>query len=121
MKNINKIRNYALGAGGPRFKSWYPDSKESFYDSFFIGMPYFTYILQSETTDSLYIGSTNNIEDRLIRHNGGRNKYTKNRGPWILLFAVSFESRSEAMRLEKELKSWKSSVRVLQWIETQSR
>ncbi len=28
MKNINKIRNYALGAGGPRFKSWYPDTEE---------------------------------------------------------------------------------------------
>ncbi len=35
MKNINKIRNYALGAGGPRFKSWYPDKEESHCGSSF--------------------------------------------------------------------------------------
>ena len=36
-----------------------------------------TYILHSVKIDTYYIGSTSNIEDRLKRHNSGRNTYTK--------------------------------------------
>ena len=61
----------------------------------------------------LYMGSTNNIEERIKRHNAGRNKFTKNKGPWKLLFSKSFLTRSEAIQLELELKKWKNKKRVL--------
>ncbi len=41
---------------------------------------YFTYILQSEKDGRYYIGSTNNLENRLKRHNKGYSRYTKNNG-----------------------------------------
>jgi putative endonuclease len=75
-------------------------------------MPYYTYILESQSTGKLYIGQTNNLSDRLERHNSGRNKYTKGKGPWILLYSVTFETRAEAVTLEGQLKSWKSPARV---------
>ena len=78
---------------------------------------FYIYILQSETTTKFYIGSTSNIEDRLIRHNGGRSKATKTGIPWKLVYTEEFETRSEAIRRELEIKSWKSHNRVAQLVE----
>tara|TARA_R110001592_G_scaffold211976_2_gene464099 strand:- start:38317 stop:38562 length:246 start_codon:yes stop_codon:yes gene_type:complete len=80
-------------------------------------MSFYTYILQSEKTGRMYIGQTNNLEDRLHRHNSNHNISTKNRGPWKLMHFVEFETRIEAVQLERQLKSWKSSKKVLVWIE----
>ena len=65
----------------------------------------------------MYIGQTNNLEDRLHRHNSNQNISTKNRGPWKLMHFVEYETRIEAVQLERQLKSWKSSKKVLEWIE----
>ena len=73
---------------------------------------FYTYILQSKITTKFYIGSTGNLEDRLIRHNNGRSKATKAGIPWKLVYTEKFETRSEACRREVELKSWKSHQRV---------
>ena len=80
---------------------------------------FYTYIIQSTTSGILYIGQTNNLQDRLSRHNANRNKWTKNKGPWVLIFSKSFESRAEAMKLETHLKSFKNPQFLLQWIEKQ--
>ncbi|MEY4875937.1 MAG: catalytic domain, partial [Bacteroidota bacterium] len=45
-------------------------------------MAFFTYILQSTTSNKFYIGQTNNLDDRLFRHNSNQNLATKNKGPW---------------------------------------
>ena len=65
---------------------------------------FFFYILQSEKDGSYYLGQTSNLQDRLKRHNQGRSRYTKNRGPWKLVYQESFTSRSEAVRREQECK-----------------
>ncbi|MBS1595822.1 MAG: GIY-YIG nuclease family protein [Bacteroidetes bacterium] len=44
-------------------------------------MSFYVYILESATTGRLYIGQTNDLSDRLVRHNSGRNKYTAGKGP----------------------------------------
>jgi len=88
-------------------------------EGFFIYMPFHLYILESQSSGKLYIGQTNNLSDRVERHNSGRNKYTKGKGPWILLFSISFETRSEAVLLEIRLKAWKNPVKVKEWIKTQ--
>ncbi|KAA3639116.1 MAG: GIY-YIG nuclease family protein [Bacteroidetes bacterium] len=78
---------------------------------------FFTYVIQSLKTNQIYIGQTNDLEDRLLRHNSNRNKWTKNKGPWSIIFSKSFETRSEAVRLERKLKAFKSRERVISWIQ----
>ncbi|HMG14585.1 MAG TPA: GIY-YIG nuclease family protein [Saprospiraceae bacterium] len=77
---------------------------------------FFLYILESQKTGNLYIGQTNNLEDRFKRHQENRNKATKGRGPWILIYQQAFNSRAEAVQLELKLKSWKSNIKVKTWI-----
>ena len=67
----------------------------------------FVYVLYSKTFDQIYIGQTNNIEARLMRHNSGLVKSIKPFLPWIIIHTNFFSTRSEAMRREKELKSHK--------------
>ncbi len=74
---------------------------------------YFVYILISELYGRLYIGQTNNINDRFIRHNAGKVKSTLHFRPWTLLHCYEFETRSIAMRFEKYLKSLKSKQYIL--------
>ncbi len=66
---------------------------------------YFVYFLRSKKDESLYIGQTNNIEQRLQRHNKGQVTSTKGRIPFDLIHFETYSSRQEAMLREKELKS----------------
>ena len=84
-------------------------------------MKFFVYILISKVDNSLYIGQTEDVEKRLQRHNAGRNKFTSHKRPWKLLYAEPCESRAEAMKLEKYLKSLKKRKAVLDWIDKHSR
>ena len=77
---------------------------------------YSTYVIKSVSQDILYIGHTNNLEDRIKRHNSNRNKYTAGKGPWELIFSCDFASRKEAVQLEKKLKSYKNKKYLLDWI-----
>jgi len=68
------------------------------------------YIIQNPS-NNYYIGHTNNIERRLIEHNttnNGSQKYTKNKGPWKIVYLEKFDNRFGAMRREKEIKNKKS-------------
>ena len=71
-------------------------------------MLYFVYILQSQKDGTYYVGSTQNLDSRLERHNQGRSKYTKHKRPWDLVYSEEFSDRSSAMKREKEIKSRKS-------------
>jgi putative endonuclease len=70
-------------------------------------MTYFVYILQSQRDGSYYIGYTNNLEERLKRHNEGRSVFTRPKLPWVVVYQETFDSRAEAMKRERELKSRK--------------
>jgi putative endonuclease len=65
---------------------------------------YSVYIIYSEKRDEFYKGQTSDLVDRLLRHNEGRNKYTKEGGEWKLLWSGIKETRSAAVRLESILK-----------------
>ncbi|MFH1385546.1 MAG: GIY-YIG nuclease family protein, partial [Patescibacteria group bacterium] len=69
---------------------------------------FYTYIIQSESTGKYYIGSTQNIEERIVRHNGGRSEYTKNRGPWKIKHTEEFPDLSSARKREYFIKKQKS-------------
>ena len=66
---------------------------------------YFTYVLRSCEDNTRYVGSTENKEKRLLKHNSGRVRYTKGRRPWILIYFEEFNSRSDARKRELFLKS----------------
>jgi len=76
-----------------------------------IKLSFWVYIIKSETTNKIYIGHTSDLERRLREHNNrkvGKRRYTrKQQGPWHLIHFEEMESRSDAMRREKFLKSGK--------------
>jgi putative endonuclease len=68
---------------------------------------YHVYVLYATHIDRIYIGQTNDLEQRLSKHNNGLVKSTKPYRPWKLVYTESYSTRSEAMKREKELKSHK--------------
>ena len=68
---------------------------------------YKAYVLYSSKFDEIYIGQTNDLEYRLEKHNSGKSRYTKRYIPWEVVYFEEFETRTEAMKSEKELKSHK--------------
>lgn len=68
-------------------------------------MMYFVYILRSLKNNDIYIGSTENITKRFILHNKGKVKSTKAYRPWQLLEKEEFNSRSDAVKHERFLKT----------------
>ena len=72
---------------------------------------FYTYILENPD-GKLYIGQTSNLDIRVNWHNSGKSKYTKNKGPWNLVFVKEFEMRGEAIKYEKYLKSLKNSAYI---------
>jgi len=71
-------------------------------------MPYWTYIIQSQTTQRWYCGSTNNLDRRIQQHNDPENHNTKTtkrfKGLWVLIWTKGHVSRSDAMVLERTIK-----------------
>ena len=70
-------------------------------------MVYFVYILQSLKDHSYYVGSTQDLAERINRHNQGRSKYTKAKRPWKLVYHEKFPDRSSALKREKQIKRQK--------------
>ena len=62
------------------------------------------YILKSLKDNKQYIGSTNNIEKRMLAHNKGRVTSTKSRRPFVLFGYKVCDSIQEAALLEKKYK-----------------
>ena len=69
---------------------------------------YYTYIIQSQKNRRFYIGSCHDIDVRIERHNAGATPSTKLGRPWKLIYSESYETNSEALKREREIKSKKS-------------
>ena len=71
-------------------------------------MNYFVYILRT-SANTLYVGQTNNLERRLKEHKSktGRSaKYVRCFESAELVYAEEQPTRGEAMRRERELRTW---------------
>ena len=68
---------------------------------------HYVYILQSQIDGTYYIGSTQDIDARLERHNQGRSNYTKSKRPWKLVYYEEHSDRSSAVKREKQIKRQK--------------
>jgi putative endonuclease len=75
------------------------------------------YVLYSEKFEKIYIGYTSSIEERLRAHNELATKgWTIKFRPWRLIHSELFESKANAMRREKELKTAKGREWIWQVI-----
>ena len=71
----------------------------------------FTYILRCRD-GSYYVGSTRDLELRLIQLQAGTgSRYTACRRPVELVWSAEFENVSEAFGLEKQLQNWSRAKR----------
>ena len=64
------------------------------------------YILEC-ADGSYYVGSTKNLEERILQHQEGKGAlYTSNRLPVTLVYSEEFERVSEAYAREKQVQNW---------------
>src|SRR3954447_6882658 len=69
------------------------------------GLMFYVYVLRSNKTGRRYVGSSEDPEARLLRHNAGHSKATRHGIPWILLYRQSFATRSGAAQKERYYKT----------------
>jgi putative endonuclease len=115
------VRALDCGSRGRRFEPALPPKEDwrryqKLITAFFIMETFFVYILLSKKTGKFYIGQTNNIENRLMKHNSGLNRSTKAGIPWELYCYRQCKTRTESMAFERKLKNLKSRVRLEKYI-----
>ena len=71
---------------------------------------FFVYILQSMRDFSFYVGQCDDLDCRMSKHSEGMSKYTASKRPWRLVYFEMYESRSEALKREKQIKNMKSKI-----------
>lgn len=69
---------------------------------------FIVYILKNDTSGRHYIGSTNNLIRRLSEHNRGHTRSTRQEGIWKVIYTEEYNTFLEAMRRERQIKSYKS-------------
>jgi putative endonuclease len=66
---------------------------------------WYVYLLQSRKTKEWYIGSTKDLQKRILRHNAGKNHSTRHGIPWKIIYCEISLNRRDARAREKYLKS----------------
>jgi predicted GIY-YIG superfamily endonuclease len=66
----------------------------------------YVYILRSEgPVEHYYVGVTNDLRDRLKRHNAAEVAHTSKYRPWSLKTYIAFVNEAQAYAFERYLKS----------------
>ncbi len=67
---------------------------------------FFVYVLYSPSANKFYVGYTSSLESSLLSHNLlGTKDWTKRYRPWDLVYTETYETKSSALKREKELKT----------------
>ena len=69
---------------------------------------FYTYILKSTKSGKYYIGHAGDLDKRVKLHNQGNVRSTKRDRPWEIFHAEKFTNITDAIRRERQWKSWKS-------------
>ncbi|MEL6660463.1 MAG: GIY-YIG nuclease family protein [Bacteroidota bacterium] len=77
---------------------------------------YQVYILYSPKLDQFYRDQTQDLSDRLNRHNSAQENATAPGIPWILIWYAEKPDRSSALQFERKLKNL-SRIRLIQLME----
>ena len=67
---------------------------------------YHVYIIKSKSSQKLYFGRTEDLEERLVAHNSGKNYSTRNDRPWDYVYVESYKSKQDAVKRELQLKQY---------------
>jgi putative endonuclease len=74
---------------------------------------FYCYILFSPTLNKFYIGHTgDHIDERIRKHNSNHNGFTGGKGDWQIVFFETFTDKKAAYAREREIKAWKSRIRI---------
>ncbi|PIR92743.1 hypothetical protein COU01_00135 [Candidatus Falkowbacteria bacterium CG10_big_fil_rev_8_21_14_0_10_44_15] len=73
---------------------------------------YYVYILYSKKLKKRYIGSSNDLQRRLVEHNSGNCSFTSQGTPWKLIYYEVFKFEKDARQEELFLKSGKGRERI---------
>ncbi len=71
-------------------------------------MAFYVYMLKSITSSKkikTYVGYTNNIKDRLLRHNSNKGAKSTKGYKWIIIYKRYFKTKKDAMSYEYKLKN----------------
>ena len=79
-------------------------------------MPFIVYIIYSSLKNKFYIGFTSNLEERIIRHNQKSKGFTGNTNDWKIVYTERYATKLEAISREKQIKSWKSRIKIQELI-----
>ena len=66
---------------------------------------WYVYVLRSRKNGQWYIGSTKNLQKRILSHNVGKNRSTKSGSPWGMIYCEVSLNRDDARARERYLKS----------------
>ena len=72
---------------------------------------YYTYIIYSRKLKKFYIGSTEDLKDRIIQHNKKNVPFTSRGIPWMLIYYEAFVEKEDALCEERFLKTGKGRER----------
>ena len=77
-------------------------------------MFHYVYIIYSPSSNIFYKGYSLDPQKRLLTHNNGSSRYTKNHIPWSLVYIQSFDNKRDALIREKRIKKYsKTQVETL--------
>ncbi len=76
---------------------------------------FWLYILKNEETGRYYIGSTGDLDQRLNQHLIGKTRTTRILKTDKLVYTEKFETKSEVLKRERKLKSYKSK-KYIEWL-----
>ena len=76
-------------------------------------MQFWVYIIYSARLKKYYVGSTSEgVASRLRRHNSNHRGFTGKVGDWELRYVEEYSTKADAMEREKQIKSWKSRIKI---------
>ena len=66
---------------------------------------HYVYLLQSVAKPrQRYVGSTENLRQRIAEHNEGKSSHTAQYRPWALVAYLAFNQKERALKFERYLK-----------------
>ncbi len=65
---------------------------------------FYVYLLKSKKDGSLYVGYTSDLKRRFDEHNQKKNRSTKHKAPFQLIYYEAYGSRADAKERESQLK-----------------
>ena len=81
---------------------------------------YHFYIIYSQHLDKYYLGHTSDINERVKKHNTHHKGFTGKVDDWKVVYTEVYETKSDALHRELQVKKWKNRERIESLIRSSS-